>query len=310
MNDKKLILAIDFNNFIFANYYSQKLFNRNGKNINAIKGTFFKLKMLKEMFNPDYIVFASDLSREKTFRRKLYKKYKAQRKPTDEDIIFQMKYISQLIALLGYKILNNETYEADDILGMISKYGTDNNMETVIVSSDRDLYQLINDNTFIMSPRGKNEVVDIAYLVENYIPMPYKWVVLKTLPGDPSDNIPGIPGIGEITALKLMQEYDSIDGIYDSIKEMKPSVQKLLRAGIDTIDLTKQLVTIITDYNLIGLNEDMLIREECYPKECIDTILELEIPSLINIFNYSLFDKPIYIDQSSIAGSNETFMLP
>jgi len=310
MENKKLILAIDFNNVCFANYYGNKLYNSKGNNINAIKGFFFKLKMLKETFNPDYIILASDLSRERTFRRKLYKKYKAQRKPTDEDIVFQMKYISQLVSLLGYKILNNETYEADDILGMIAKYGSDNNMETVIISSDRDLYQLINDNTFIMSPRNGGEVVDTAYLVEKYRLMPYQWVDLKTLQGDASDNIPGIRGIGETTALKLMQEYDSIDGIYDSIKDIKPSVQKLLRAGIDTIDLTKQLVTIVTDYNLIGLNEDMFKRDTIYPRECIDVILDLEIPSLINVFNYSLFDKPIFIDQSKLPGSNETFMLP
>lgn len=299
MEKRKLILAIDFNNVAFASYYGQKLFNSKGTNVNAIKGFFFKLNMLKEMFSPDYIVFASDLSRERTFRRKLYKKYKAQRKPTDEDVLNQMKYINNIIALLGYKMLNNELYEADDILGMISKYASDNNMDTVIVSSDRDLYQLINDNTFILSPRN-NDVVDTAYLVEKYKLMPNQWIDLKILQGDNSDNIPGIPGIGEITALRLMQQYDSVEGIYNHINDHKPNIQNLLEKGKDSIDLTRQLVTILTDYSLINLTEDDLKRNEEYGKEIIDLIIDLEINSLINIFNYSLLRKPIYIPNNPV----------
>ena len=310
MEKRKLILAIDFNNVAFASYYGNKLFNSKGNNVNAIKGFFFKLKMLREIFNPDYIVFASDLSRERTFRRKLYKGYKAQRKPTDEDIKFQMKYISQIIALLGYPTINNELYEADDILGMISKYGCDNNMDTIIISSDRDLYQLINDYTFIMSPRNTDNVIDTAYLIEKYKLMPNQWIDLKILQGDNSDNIPGIPGIGEITALKLMQEYDNIEGIYSHMNEHKPSLQNLLKNGEKSIELTRQLVTILTDYSLINLTEDMLKKDIEYSKEVMDIIIDLEIHSLINVFNYSLLEHPVYVDTQAIFGSNETFALP
>ena len=309
MEKRKLILAIDFNNVAFASYYGQKLFNSKGVNVNAIKGFFFKLKLLKESFSPDYIVFASDLSRERTFRRKLYKKYKAQRKPTDEDMVNQMKYISQLVALLGYPILNNELYEADDILGMISKYAVDNNMDALIISSDRDLYQLINDNTFILSPRN-SDVVDTAYLIEKYKLMPNQWIDLKILQGDNSDNIPGIPGIGEITALRLMQQYNSIEGIYSHMNDHKPGIQRLLTEGESLIDLTRQLVTIVTDYSLINLTEDNFKRDVEYGKEIMDIIIDLEIHSLINVFNYSLLDKPIYVDMNALFGSNEQFLLP
>ena len=309
MEKRKLILAIDFNNVAFASYYGQKLFNSKGMNVNAIKGFFFKLKLLKESFSPDYIVFASDLSRERTFRRKLYKKYKSQRKPTDEDMVNQMKHINRIIALLGYPVINNELYEADDILGMISKYAVENDMDTLIISSDRDLYQLINDNTFILSPKN-SDVIDTAYLIEKYKLLPNQWIDLKILQGDRSDNIPGIPGIGEITALRLMQQYHSIDKIYSNMNNHKPNIQKLLQDGESLIDLTRQLVTIITDYSLINLNEDKFKRDTQYEKEIIDIIIDLEINSLINVFNYSLFDKPIYIDTSQIFGSNEQFMLP
>lgn len=309
MEKRKLILAIDFNNVCFASYYGQKLFNSKQMNINAIKGFFFKLKMLKESFNPDYIVFASDLSRERTFRRKLYKSYKAKRKPTDEDVQNQMKYISQIVALLGYPIINNEMYEADDILGMISKYAVDHNMDALIISSDRDLYQLINDNTFIMSPRN-SDVIDTAYLIEKYKLMPNQWVDLKILQGDNSDNIPGIPGIGEITALRLMQQYNSVEGIYSHMSEHKPAIQDLLQKGESGIELTRQLVTIVTDYSIINLSEDSFKKDTEYSKEVMDIILDLEIHSLINVFNYGLFDNPVYVDTNAIFGSNEMFALP
>lgn len=309
MDKRKLLLAIDFNNVVFASYYGQKLFNSKGMNVNAIKGFFFKLKMLKESFMPDYIIFASDLSRDKTFRRKLYKPYKAQRKPTDEDVMNQMKYVSQILSLLGYPMLNNELYEADDILGMVSKYAVDNDMDALIVSSDRDLYQLINDHTFILSPRN-SDVIDTAYLIEKYKLMPNQWIELKMLQGDTSDNIPGIQGIGEVTALRLMQQYDSIENIYNHLNDFKPGLQGMLTKGKSSLNLTRQLVTIVTNYNLIGLTDESLNKDTEYGKEIMDIITELEIHSLINVFNYSLLNEPIYIGKSAIFGSNEVFALP
>ena len=309
MEKRKLVMAIDFCNMVFTSYYGQKLYNSKGNNINAIKGFFFKLKMLKESFNPDYIVFASDLSRERTFRRKLFKGYKAQRKPTDEDVIFQMKYISQIIGLLGYPMLNNELYEADDILGMIAKYNENHDMDTIIISSDRDLYQLIDEHTFILSPRN-SDVIDIAYLIEKYKLMPNQWIDLKILQGDHSDNIQGIPGIGEITALRLMQQYDSIDGIYSHMNEHKPAVQAALQKGESAIELTRKLVTIITDYTLINLDEKYFNKDKEYGKEIMDVIIELEIPTLINVFNYGLLEQPIYVNTSEFFGTNEMFALP
>ena len=101
MYDRKTVLAIDFNNILFMSYYGQPLINSRGINVNAVKGFFFKLRILRDMFDPDYIVCASDLSRAKTFRRKMYPPYKAQRGTSDPAVIAQMKYASQIFALLG-----------------------------------------------------------------------------------------------------------------------------------------------------------------------------------------------------------------
>lgn len=291
--EKKLIIGIDFNNLLFGSYYGEKLINSKGMNVNAIKGFFFKLKALKDTFDPDYIVFANDLSREKTFRRKLYKPYKAQRKDHDPDVMLQMKYASQISALLGYPFINNELYEADDILGMISKYATENDMYFIIVSSDRDLYQLINDNVFIYSYKNK-EVIDKQWMYNKYKLTPDQWIELKMLQGDRSDNIPGIPGVGEVTALKLMQQFGSIESIYSHMGYHKPGLREVLKNNESILPLTRELVTIITDYTKIGFTPDMLNPNERYEQEIYNILEELELYSLFNIMNYSLFiDKEI-----------------
>lgn len=285
--EKKILLGIDFNNMLFASYYGEKMYNSKGYNVNAIKGFFYKIKMLKDTFNPDYIVFANDISRERTFRRKLYKGYKAQRKTHDDDILWQMKYASMLTANLGYHFINNELYEADDILGMISKYTNEQDIITVIASSDRDLYQLISPTTYIFSPKNK-EVIDLDWLKSSYKLTPSQWIELKMLQGDRSDNIPGIPGVGEVSALRLMQEYGSIDNIYANLNSIKPGLRDALIKGQSDLPLTRNLVTIVTDYTKIGLNEDMLLRKEVYHNEIYSLLEELEIYSLFNVMNYSL----------------------
>lgn len=292
MEERKLVIGIDFNNILFGSYYGQSLINSKGINVNAIKGFFFKIKSLKDMFNPDYIVIANDISRERTFRRKLYKPYKAQRKTHDSDIITQMKYASQLASLLGYPFISNELYEADDVLGMISKFTTEQNMDMIIISSDKDLYQLISDRTFIHSPRIK-DLIDITWLMDNYKLTPDQWIDLKILQGDRSDNIPGIQGIGEITALKLMQQFGSIDGIYSNINTLKPSLKELLERGKEVLPLTRELVTIITDYTKIELTASMLERKEVFSDDVYRLLEELELYSLFNVMNYSLLPNNV-----------------
>lgn len=290
MNNRKLVIAIDFNNVLFGSYYGEKLINSKNINVNAIKGFFFRIKSLKDMFDPDYIVIANDISRDKTFRRKLYKQYKAQRKPHDEDIMIQMRYASQIAALLGYPFINNELYEADDILGMLSKFTSENDMDIIISSSDRDLYQLVNDNSFVISPRN-NDLIDRTWLLDHYKLTPEQWIELKMLQGDRSDNIPGIPGIGEITALKLMHQFGSIENIYANVDKLNPKIKDLLINNKDVLPLTRELVTIVTDHTKIGLTMDMLKRQEIYTHELFSLIAELELNSLFNVMSYSLIPE-------------------
>lgn len=287
---RKLVLGIDFNNMMFGSYYAAPLINEHGMNVNAIKGFFFKLKALKETFNPDLIVFANDISRSKTFRRKLYPEYKAQRKVHNDDIINQMRVTSHIISLLGYQFINNELYEADDVLGMISRYVSERGYDMIIASSDRDMYQLVNDNVFILSPRN-NEIIDREYMYNKYQLTPEQWIELKMLQGDRSDNIPGIPGIGEKTALYLMQQYGSIDNIYNNLNNLKAGIATALIGGKNLLELTRTLVTIVTDYTKIDLQEDMLKRKDIFCMDIYNTIAELQINSLFNVMNYVLIPE-------------------
>ena len=285
--DRELVLGIDFNNMLFGSYYGEPLVNSDGMNVNAIKGFFFKIKFLKDTFNPKYIVFANDLSRDKTFRRKLYKAYKDHRKPKDPDILVQLQEASSLVSLLGYPMISNEEYEADDVLGMISKFTYDNDMDMIIVSSDKDLYQLLNEKVFVFSPRGK-ELIDLEWLDGNYRLTPTQWIEFKMLMGDRSDNIPGIDGIGEITALRLMQQFGCIENIYKHLNQLKPALKEALENGEKNLQLIRELVTIITDYSIIGLEKKMLETKARHADAVYRTIERLEVPSLFNVMRYSL----------------------
>ena len=179
--ERKLVLIIDFNNVLYSHYFTKPLSNSKGQNIQAIKGFMFRLKSLRETFNPDYIVICRDMSRARTFRRELYPEYKATRKPINEDILFQSKETIRLLSLMGYPILGNDRYEADDLMGMIARLSNDLGMDALIVSADKDLYQLVNDHTTIWSFR-KEEIIDKDYILKNYGLRPDQWIDLKILP--------------------------------------------------------------------------------------------------------------------------------
>ena len=285
--DTRMILIIDFNNMFFGSWFGDPLINSRGMNVNAIKAFFFKVKSLKDSIDPDYIVFANDLGRDHTFRRRLYKGYKAQRKPLDMDIIDQRKEAIRISNLMGYPLIGHELYEADDIIGMISKYATENGMNTIISSTDRDLYQLVNENVAIISPKSR-EFIDPGWIYEKYRLTPSQWIELKILQGDRSDNIPGIDGIGEVTALKLLHQYHSIENIYANLHHIRESIRNALKDGIDRLPLIRELVTIVTDYTKIDFNLSMIEHHEIYRDELFTLLRELELYSLYDIMNYSL----------------------
>ena len=289
-NNKKIVLEIDFYNMVFGSYHSKPLINPLGQNVNAIIGFFKKLKYMKDSIDPDYIVAASDLSRNTTFRRKIYPPYKAQRKPKDDNIMWQCRIIRQMFELLGFQVLENSFYEADDLLGMMAKYNKEHNMRTVIVSGDRDLYQLVDNDVFLLSP-VTGALVTREYIREHYDLTPEQWVDLKILKGDPSDNIKGVEGIGDKTAMKLMHSYGSLNKIYSSLINIHPPIAKRLQKATPNLQLIRELVTIITDYTRINYDPNTILRREPFVKEIFDVISYTGTPSLAEVMRNDLLPQ-------------------
>ena len=284
---RKLILGIDFNNIMYSSFYTPELINTKGINVNAVKGFFFKLKNLREYFNPDYIVICNDLGREKTFRKEIYAGYKSTRKTTPSAIGDQFAYAMQIIQALGWGIINNERYEADDSLGMVSRFAIDNNMNMIIASSDRDFYQLITDKVNVFSMKYK-EIIDRAWIYDKYHLLPEQLIELKGIVGDKSDNIPGAQGIGDNTGLELIQQYGSIEALYKNMELIRPLLRNRLEMDKKIVMMSKLLGTIVTDYSLIGLNAAMIERKEPNPGELYEILRELELYSLYNVMQYNL----------------------
>ena len=204
----KKILLIDGNSIANRAFYgimgSRTLMTSDGKYTNAIYGFLAILFKIIDDFNPEYIVVAFDL-KAPTARHKMYKGYKATRKGMPEELAYQMPVIKEILKAMNIDIVEMEGYEADDVLGTLSVYGEQQGLEVTILSGDRDTFQLATDNVTIRIPRtkgGKTETenYDRNKIKETYGIEPKQLIEVKGLQGDSSDNIPGVPGIGEKTA--------------------------------------------------------------------------------------------------------------
>lgn len=199
---------------------------------------------------PDYAAIAFDL-KEKTFRHKACESYKATRKPMPEELALQLPFAKELARALGLTVIEQAGFEADDILGTLSAEFTALGDETFIVTGDRDSFQLINDHvTVLLASNDDTKVTTPKEIMEKYGVEPKKLIDIKALMGDSSDNIPGVPGIGEKGAIKLIAEYGSLDNIYDHVEEIKGSVGKKLAEGKDSAYMSRFLAEIKLDVPL------------------------------------------------------------
>lgn len=229
------ILAIDGNSIINRAFYGiRPLTTKNGEYTNGVFGFLNILFKLLDETSPDGVVVAFDL-KSPTFRHKAYTDYKAGRKPMPTELASQMPLLKELIGLLGYTCVECEGYEADDILGTIAKKSEQSGDECVIATGDRDSFQLVSDKTavrFTATKMGAPSVTvyDKAKIFEEYGLEPKQLIDVKAIEGDKSDNIPGVAGIGKVGALKLIQNYGSLDGVYENINDpdIKPGMRDKL----------------------------------------------------------------------------------
>ena len=289
-------VLIDGNSIMNRAFYgimgSKMLTTKDGKYTNAVYGFLAILFKLIEDTNPKYMAVAFDL-KAPTARHKLYEGYKANRKGMPDELAEQMPLIKEILRAMNIDIVEKEGYEADDVLGTLSRYGEKQGLHVTILSGDRDTFQLATDNVTIRIPRtkgGKTEtdLFDRNKIIETYGIEPKQLIEVKGLQGDSSDNIPGVPGIGEKTALSLIQKYGSIDNLYDKIEkdedDLKGKQREKIKDNKELAELSKTLGTINLEVPIEDTLEQFKV-EEWDKEEVLKLFKELNFNRYIERFH-------------------------
>ena len=289
-------VLVDGNSIMNRAFYgimgSRMLTTKDGKYTNAVYGFLAIMFKLLEDVKPKYMAVAFDL-KAPTARHKMYEGYKANRKGMPDELAEQMPMIKEILRAMNIDIVEMEGYEADDVLGTLSCYGEKQGLDVIILSGDRDTFQLATNKVTIRIPHtkgGKSETdeYDAKKIKEKYGLKPKQLIEVKGLQGDTSDNIPGVPGVGEKTALKLIQEYGSIDNLYKKIEEGKDDLRGKQREKIvenkDLAILSRTLGTINTEVPIKDDLSDFKV-EEWDKEKVLEIFKELNFNRYIERFN-------------------------
>lgn len=278
------IVLIDSNSLINRAFYALPVMQNNkGQFTNAVYGFISMLQRLIAEENPTHICAVFD-EKEKTFRNEIYEAYKANRKGMPDELGCQLPLLKDVLEAMDIKILSKEGYEADDIIGTLAKRFKQN---TIIVTGDKDCLQLVDDTTRVyLTRRGVTDIKEynLVALSDEGL-KPWQIIELKGLAGDASDNIPGARGIGEKTARKLLNEYQSIENIYDNIYNITGKLKDKLLESKDNVYLSRKLATINTNVDIECNIEDIVFK---YPlrKKALYKMQELEFKGLSARFLY------------------------
>lgn len=286
----KKILAVDGNSILNRAFYGiRPLTTKDGLHTNAVYGFLNILKKNLDEVKPDGFAVAFDM-RAPTFRHEKFEGYKAGRKGMPEELAMQLPYAKKAAEALGAVVIETEGYEADDILGTIAKMSEESSAKAYILTGDRDSLQLICDNTTVLLATNSETVnFDTDKFVETYGITPDRFVDVKALMGDSSDNIPGVAGVGEKTALRLISEFGSLEGIYENFDSptIKGSLRGKLEDGKDSAYMSKWLATIIKDAPIgVGISDidGFLSRYEEKKSQLRSLFEKLEFSALIKRF--------------------------
>ena len=281
----KKLVVIDGKSVFYRGYYAmENLSTADGTPTGGVYGfASLALEVIKKI-NPDYVVVAWDKKGTSTSKRTaIYSEYKAGRKTPPEDFYAQFPILKELLEALHWPLFECDGYEADDILGTISVQANSLGIESNLITSDLDMLQLISENTKVYAMKkgfSQIEEFNLKYFEEKYRLKQSQFLDLKSLQGDSSDNIPGVPGIGIKTATALLQEFNTLENIYSNLENIKPSWVKKLAAGKDLAFMSKDLAKIWTDAPVKLNLEDADITNFDYNK-LLDIFKKLEFNSLI-----------------------------
>ncbi len=291
MNDKEqTFFLIDGSALAYRSYYAfirNPLINSKGENVSAVFGFAKTLLNIIDSEKPDYFAVIFDTP-EPTFRHEMYEDYKAQRAAMPEDMVEQLPRIRQLMSVLKIPLITKPGYEADDIIGTLAKKAQKSGLQTVIVSGDKDLLQLVSEGIRVYNPKRsgeESEWLDAAAVKEKLGVRADEIIDYLALTGDSSDNIPGVKGVGPKGAKTLLKEFGSLDAILENIDKIRNQrVRSSLEISIDQARLSRELVTLRCDLDLETDIERLLIGEP-EPDKAVEFFQELEIQSLIDRYS-------------------------
>ena len=281
---KKKLVVIDGKSVFYRGYYAMpNLSTKDGTPTGGVFGfATMALEVVKRL-KPDYVAVAWDKPKTNIRRRlELYPEYKAGRKPAPEDFKLQIPVLQELLNAFGWPLYEMDDYEADDIMGTLAVQAKEQGIETLLITSDMDMLQLVNDHVKVFAlKKGLSNI-------ELYSPESFEakheirvdqFLDLKALKGDSSDNIPGVPGIGDKGATELLKEYETLDNVYENLALVKDSMRKKLEAGKDLAYLSKELARIWTDAPM-KLDLAEVDGSKCDPVKVLEMLQKLEFRSL------------------------------
>jgi DNA polymerase I len=281
---RKKLVVIDGKSVFYRGYYAMpNLSTKDGMPTGGVFGfATMALEVIKRL-KPDYVAVAWDKPKTNIRRRlELYPEYKAGRKPAPEDFKAQVPILQDLLKAFGWPLYELDDYEADDIMGALAVQAAAKDIETLLITSDMDMLQLVNDKVHVFAlKKGLSNI-------ELYSPKSFEakygigvdqFLDMKSLKGDSSDNIPGVPGIGEKGALELLKQYKTLDGVYENLDLLKESTRKKLEAGKELAYLSKELARIWTDAPM-KLDLKAMDGSACVPEDVLDLLQKLEFRTL------------------------------
>ena len=303
MGSQRLIL-VDGSGYIFRAFYALPPMSReDGTPVNAVFGFTSMLLKLSEDMEGENILVVFDAART-TFRNAIYKEYKANRSEPPEELVPQFDLIKKATTAIGLKSLEVENYEADDIIATYVKIAKKENIETLVISSDKDLMQLIQDGVSLLDPM-KNITIGPEGVLDKFGVTPDKVIDVQALAGDSSDNVPGVPGIGVKTAAQLINEYGNLDSLLDNAHLIKQNKRReTLVNNAELARISKQLVTLntevplpykISDLNWSARNDGALLNflKENNFKRLESKIFDSQDETIININNNEKIEKKL-----------------
>ncbi|NYE58406.1 DNA polymerase I [Carboxydothermus ferrireducens] len=277
------VVLVDGNSLLHRAFFAlPPLKTTKGEPTGAVYGFLTMLFRVIKDEKPEYLAVAFDVSR-KTFRTKQFTAYKGHRKEAPDELVPQFALVREVLKVLNVPYIELDGYEADDIIGHLSRVFAGQGHEVVIYTADRDMLQLVDEKTVVyLTKKGITELVkmDLAAILESYGLKPKQLVDVKGLMGDPSDNIPGVPGIGEKTALDLIKTYGSVEEVLAHKDELKPKLREKLAEHENLAKISKQLATILREIPLEISLEDLKVKEPNY-EEVAKLFLRLEFKSFL-----------------------------